>query len=257
MWERFVSETPLRRHGDELELAEFVLRAWSRADASEEMELQTLGALMTGFLPALVLTEVVETSDDPDVAYLTSWDSASMEEMVHRTGIAAWCRDMGSPLQSMSVASSHGAAPAKPLALEEALGLIRERRASPSTSDELDAYDALDGAIREALPLCYDFLRRVERADDLDDDELQALFRSGLGLLAIARIAAPVVWPGIAWAAPDSGGAENWFAHLFTAIRVGLALRVYAETSSPEERAAVDLFDDDDLELLARRFEPS
>ncbi|HVH50777.1 MAG TPA: hypothetical protein VM690_01420, partial [Gaiellaceae bacterium] len=82
-------------------------------------------------------------------------------------------------------------------------------------------------------------------------------FRSGLGLLAIARIAAPVVWPGIAWADPDSGGAENWFAHLFTAIRVGLALRVYAETSSPEERAAVDLFDDDDLELLAQRFEPS
>lgn len=256
VWERCVSETPLRRHGDELELAEFVLKAWNRADAAEEMELQTLGALTMGFLPPLVLTELVEASDDPDVAWLTSWDAVSMAEVVSRSGIAVWCREMGFPLQSVSATTSKGAAPAKPIALEEALGLVRERRDNPSTSDELDAYAALDRAVRDALPLCHDFLRRVESAVDFDDEELRALLGSGLRLLAISRIAASVALPGIAWAAPDPEGAESWMGYLFTAVRVGLALRVYAETGSQEERAAAVLFDDDDLELLVRPFEP-
>jgi hypothetical protein len=40
VWRRFLHESPLRRRGDELELAEFVLREFERADLADEMELQ-------------------------------------------------------------------------------------------------------------------------------------------------------------------------------------------------------------------------
>lgn len=250
---RVMREQPLRWHGDELELADYVVSAWSRVGIQDAMQLNSLTMVMSGFLPALVLTQLAEASDE--LAWLVSFDLPSVRKTLERSGVAAWCADLGSPLDEAPEVTQATPAAAQAATPADALALVRELQARPDPHDELDAHLVLDGAVAKALPLCHAVLEWVGTERELSRGELRSLLVASLRLLAACRMAGGTVLPAIAWGEPDPDGLESWGAYLLIATLVGLNLRLLAETSSPSERSGLLHFEGEDLQVLAERLD--
>jgi hypothetical protein len=217
------------------------------------MQLNALTMVMCGVLPVLVLTQLVEASDE--LGWLVSFDVSSARETLERSGIAAWCADLGSPLDEAPDPVQLGASVPAATSPAAALALVREFQERPEPADELEAHRILDAAVAKVLPLGHDVLEWIEEDRELGGDELRPLVVASLRLLAASRMTGGTVLPGIAWSEPDPDGLEAWGAYFVLTTLVGLNLRVLAETSSPSERSALLHFDHDDLQVLAERLD--
>lgn len=246
---RTMEEQPLQRRGDELEVVDHVLSVWNRVPVEDTMHLQALSALITVFLPALVLTE----SDEP--FHQARLDAAGLVETFGRLGVASWCAARGYPLELGSDALAQREERTEPMGAQEVFALVRESQDAPAHGEELEAHEALDPNVQQLLPTFRAILEKVEDQRPLSVEVRDALGSLSLTLLATARRVGSVVFPSISWGEPDVEGAEGWWAYFFATVFVALNMRLLAEATSPEEAKARLHFDAEFLDLMADRFD--
>jgi hypothetical protein len=246
---------PVQARGDELEIVDYVLSAFGEVEIEESMHLQALIVLLVGLLPAFVLAEIHEfAAPDSDFAWMTSLDPESARLMLEQSGVAAWCGELGFPLE-MGGKRLDASKKLDTYTTHDVLKFVREGNEPPPMSSELAAHDALDNTVRKALPLCADTLRRVRAEEDFDPDELLDLRATAFKLLAVCRLTGPLILGAIAWGESDSEGVESWLTYLALASLFGLNLRLLSDTNSPAERSALLHVDEDDLVELTEGLE--
>jgi hypothetical protein len=248
----------VKERGDELELLEYALSAWEAAEIDEGMHLHALTVLLAGFLPILVFAEVVERAEpSADVDWLASFDADAVRSTLERSGIAAWCEGLGFPLQLDGDPLGTVRKLEEPWSPDDALAVIRGKAQPPDLTTELEAHEVLDAAVREALPVGRDTLKRVQAEEDFSRSELIDLRLASLKLLAACRLIGPVVTSAIAWGEPDRAGLEDWVTYHVLASILGLNLRLLAETSSAAERSARLHLNGEDLAEIAQALDRS
>lgn len=251
IFRRAVGPQPVSPQGDELELLEYALSAWDEVDMGDAMHFQALTFLVTGLLPILVLADLVQLADPSQgVGWLATFNAATVQAWLERSGTAAWCQSMGYPLERSGL-PLETASPHDVRTLDDALAMIRDTVQRPDATTELEAHDLLDSAVRDALPIGRDLVERVRALEEFSSSDLAALRMASWRLLLACRLTGSVVAPAIAWEGSDEEGLEGWATYAFLACLLGLNLRLLADTSSPAERTARLHLDDEDLDELA------